>query len=96
MREYYVCILASKRNGTIYIGVTNDLLRRVKEHREGLVPGFTKEYGIRMLVHFEQCDDPSVAIWREMRLKKWRREWKIHLLEQENPEWRDLYPEFPG
>ncbi len=96
MRDYYVYILASRPNGTLYVGVTNDLLRRVKEHREGLIPGFTKEHCVHMLVHFEQCNDIAVAIWREKRLKKWNREWKIRLIESDNPGWRDLYPDLIG
>jgi len=91
MHEYYVYILANKPRGTIYIGVTNDLIRRVHEHRNGLVDGFTKRYGVHSLVHYEQCTDVSVAIWREKRLKKWKRAWKIRLIESENPDWRDLY-----
>ena len=93
MREYYVYILASKPNGTLYIGVTNDLIRRVNEHRNDLIEGLTKRYGVHTLVHFEQCGDVAGAIWREKRLKKWKREWKIQLIETDNPEWRDLYPD---
>ena len=89
-KTYYVYILASKRNGTLYIGVTNDLARRVLEHREGLVPGFTKTYGIRMLVHYEIFGDITQAIRREKRLKKYKREWKMNLIQQSNVEWRDL------
>ena len=91
--EYYVYILASKTNGTTYVGMTNDLLRRVDEHRNGLVSVFTKKYAVHLLVHFEQCESAAVAIWREKRLKKWDRTWKIRLIEQDKPEWRDLYPE---
>jgi putative endonuclease len=91
MREYYVYILASQPRGTLYIGVTNDLIRRVHEHRNGIVEGFTKKYKVHMLVHFEQSTDVSAVIWREKRLKKWKRAWKIRLIESENPEWRDLY-----
>jgi putative endonuclease len=87
---YYVYILASKRNGTLYIGVTNDLARRVLEHREGLVPGFTKTYGVKMLVYFEAFDNIGQAIHREKRLKKYKREWKINLIQQSNVAWRDL------
>jgi putative endonuclease len=90
-KTYYVYILASKRNGTLYIGVTNDLVRRVREHREGLVPGFTKKYGAKMLVYFEIFDDIHVAITRETRLKKYKREWKMNLIQKDNIEWRDLY-----
>ncbi|WP_425481065.1 GIY-YIG nuclease family protein [Dehalogenimonas formicexedens] len=80
----------------LYIGVTNDLIRRVYEHRNDLVDGFTKKYRVHMLVHFEQCNDVTVAIWREKRLKKWNRAWKKQLIESDNPEWRDLYPELAG
>jgi putative endonuclease len=89
-KTYYVYILASKRNGTLYIGVTNDLARRASEHREGLVPGFTKTYGVKMLVYFEAFDSIEQAIRREKRLKKYKREWKMNLVQQYNVEWRDL------
>ena len=88
---YYVYILASRRNGTLYVGVTNDLIRRVWEHREGLVEGFTKKYCVKQLVYFEVFDDINVAINRETRLKKWRRRWKIDLIQKENVLWDDLY-----
>jgi len=90
-KTYYVYILASKRNGTFYTGVTNDLARRVWEHREGLVAGFTKKYGVKMLVYFEIFEDIHVAIARETRLKKYKREWKINLIQKDNVYWRDLY-----
>ncbi|MBI2830295.1 MAG: GIY-YIG nuclease family protein [Chloroflexi bacterium] len=90
---YYVYILANKPRGTIYVGVTNDLIRRLYEHRNDLIAGFTKRYGVHLLVHYEQCVDVSTAIWREKRLKKWNRAWKIKLIESDNPEWRDLYPD---
>jgi putative endonuclease len=89
-KTYYVYILASKRNGTLYIGVTNDLMRRISEHREGSVPGFTKTYGVKTLVYFEAFDDIEQAIRREKRLKKYKREWKINLIQQNNVGWRDL------
>ena len=89
-RTYYVYILASKRNGTLYIGVTNDLARRASEHREGIVPGFTKTYGVKVLVYYETFDDIAQAIRREKRLKKYKREWKMNLIQQHNVEWRDL------
>ena len=88
---YYVYILASKRNGTLYIGVTNDLARRVCEHREGLAEGFTKDYGVKRLAHFETFEDINTAIHREDRLKKWKRQWKIDLIQTRNPLWDDLY-----
>lgn len=89
-KTYYVYILASRRNGTLYIGVTNDLHKRVWQHREGLIPGFTKRYGIKTLVYYEIFDDIRAAIAREKRLKKYKREWKINLIQQRNVEWQDL------
>jgi putative endonuclease len=89
---YFVYILASKRNGTLYIGVTNNLSRRVWEHREGKAVGFTKKYGVTTLVYYEVFEEISVAIQRETRLKKWKRLWKITLIEKGNPRWLDLYP----
>ena len=88
----YVYILASKPHGTLYVGVTNDLVRRVAEHRLRQVPGFTKRHHIHMLVYFECHDDYLEAIAREKRLKRWRREWKRTLIEESNPHWSDLYP----
>ena len=87
---YYVYILASKRNGTLYIGVTNDLSRRLGEHRDGLVPGFTKRYGVTRLVYHEIFDDIHVAIHRETQMKKYKREWKLNLIQKNNEEWKDL------
>jgi putative endonuclease len=89
--HFWVYILASRLGGTLYIGVTNDLVRRVYEHREGLADGFTKKYTVDRLVHFEQFDDVGNAIRREKRLKKWNRAWKIRLIEEKNPNWIDLY-----
>jgi len=85
-------ILARKPGGTIYVGVTNDLVRRVCEHRTGAVSGFTKTYGIRTLVWFELYDDIETAIAREKQIKAWRRAWKIGLIREANPDWDDLYP----
>jgi len=90
-KVYYAYILASKRNGTLYIGVTNDLVRRAYEHREGLVDGFTKDNGVKRLVWFEEHTSVQNAIQREKNLKHWVRQWKIELIEKDNPEWRDLY-----
>ncbi len=87
----YVYILASRRNGTLYIGVTTDLVRRVGEHREGVAEGFTKRYGVKTLVHFDVFDDVESAIVREKQVKEWKRAWKLELIEKANPEWRDLY-----
>src|SRR5215475_3211214 len=90
-RCFYVYILASKIGGTLYIGVTNDLIRRVAEHKLKIVESFTKDYDVVRLVYFEQFDDPENAIKREKRLKKWKRAWKIALIEKDNPDWNDLY-----
>jgi len=89
---YYVYLLASKRNGTLYLGVTNDIVRRGYEHRTKAVDGFTARYGVDKLVWFEIYDDALIAIAREKELKKWRRAWKIRLIEDNNREWGDLYP----
>ena len=86
----YVYILASKSQGTLYVGVTNDLIRRVAEHKQGVVPGFTKRYGVDKLVYWEAFDDYEGAIVREKKLKRWRRDWKRALIEETNPNWVDL------
>jgi putative endonuclease len=91
MKFYYIYILASKQNGTLYIGVTNDLIKCVYEHKNNLTDGFTKKYNVHTLVYFEQCDDIESAIIREKQLKKWNRKWKLELIEKENPQWKDLY-----
>lgn len=88
---YYVYILTSQRNGTLYTGVTNDLKRRVWEHKHDLVKGFTKEYGVHILVYFEQHQDIEQAILREKQIKRWKRKWKLDLIEKDNPNWDDLY-----
>ncbi|BAM90705.1 excinuclease ABC, C subunit, N-terminal [Bradyrhizobium oligotrophicum S58] len=88
---HYVYLLASKKHGTLYLGVTNDLVRRVYEHRTKSVPSFTSRYDIGKLVWFEIYDDAIAAISREKELKKWRRGWKIRLIEEQNPNWDDLY-----
>jgi putative endonuclease len=90
---YYVYLLASRKNGTLYLGVTRDLIRRIYEHKQKIVPGFTERYDVDRLVWFECYDDPSNAIAREKEIKKWRRAWKIDLIDKANLEWRDLYPE---
>jgi putative endonuclease len=92
-KHFYVYILASRKHGTIYIGVTNDLIRRVYEHKQKLVAGFTKDYDVHKLVYYEIFDDPESAIVREKRLKRWKRDWKIELIEGSNPNWDDLYSE---
>ena len=91
MKSYYVYILASKRNGTLYIGVTNDLVRRAYDHKSNVIQGFTEKYGVHNLVHYELYTDVHDALTREKRLKKWKRQWKINLIETKNPDWRDLY-----
>jgi len=88
---FFVYILASGKHGTLYIGMTRDLMRRMFEHRNGLIDGFTKTYGVHKLVYFEQWPDAPSAYHRERRTKKYKREWKINLIEQDNPEWIDLY-----
>ena len=93
-RQYYVYILASKIGGTLYIGVTNDLIRRVYEHREKLAAGFTKKYGVTKLVYFEVHSEVEAAIMREKQMKKWNRAWKVRLIEESNPNWDDLYNKF--
>lgn len=91
MRNYFVYILASRRNGTLYIGVTNNLARRVWEHKNKIVKGFTEKYNIDKLVYYEVFTEISYAISREKQLKFWKRQWKLQLIEKENPEWIDLY-----
>jgi len=92
-KEVWVYIMASKRNGTLYVGATSDLAKRMWEHKNGLVEGFTRRYQVDRLVYCEPFDDAENAITREKQLKKWRRAWKIELIENSNPEWRDLYEE---
>jgi len=93
MNQYYVYILASKKNGTLYIGVTNNLVRRIYEHKEGLIEGFTKKYNVKILVYYEVHKSIYEALRREKAMKKWLRKWKIELIEKINPEWKDLYYE---
>ena len=91
-RQFYVYILASKIGGTLYIGVTNNLVRRVYEHREKFVEGFTKQYDVTKLVYYEVHSDVEAAIVREKQMKNWNRAWKVRLIEETNPNWDDLYP----
>ena len=91
-----VYILASQRNGTLYIGVTSDLVKRLWEHRNNVVEGFTQRYDVHRLVYFEQHEGMAAAITREKQLKKWNRAWKLRLIEEHNPEWLDLWPEIVG
>jgi len=95
-KDYYVYILASKRNGTLYIGVTSNLIKRVWEHKNKGVKGFTGQYDVDKLVFYEQYRDPVNAIRREKRLKKYNRKWKLDLIEKFNQQWKDLYDEIPG
>lgn len=88
---YFVYILSSKRNGTLYIGITSNLPKRVWEHKNKLIEGFTKKYNVNNLVYFEQTENAQSAFLREKQLKKWKREWKIELIEKDNPQWKDLY-----
>ncbi len=96
MKQYYVYILSNQKNGTLYVGVTNDLLRRVYEHKNDLVDGFVKRYSLHQLVYFEVLNDSIEAISREKRLKKWNRKWKIELIEKMNPRWLDLHDRLRG
>ena len=91
MKQYWVYIICSKKHGTLYIGVTNDILRRAYEHKYNLIEGFSKRYSVSNLVHAEPFHDINEALTREKQLKKWNRSWKIELIETHNPEWRDLY-----
>lgn len=91
-KSFYVYILASKRNGTLYTGVTSNLVKRVWEHKEGEVKGFTKRYGVKILVFFEVHANSEAAFSREKQIKKWKRAWKVDLIEKNNSAWADLYP----
>ena len=96
MKQYYVYILAGKKNGTLYIGVTNNLLKRVYEHKNDLIGRFTRKYSVHNLVYYEAYSDIYDAIAREKRMKRWKRQWKINLIEKSNPLWKDLYPDLVG
>jgi len=96
MKSPCVYILASRRNGTLYVGVTSDLIKRVWEHKGDFVDGFSKQYGVHMLVYFELHQTMEDAILREKQMKKWNRAWKLRLIEQGNPGWRDLYEDIVG
>ena len=96
MKNYYVYILASEFNGTLYVGVTSDLIKRVWEHKHECISGFTKRYGVKTLVYYEVHDDIRQAIAREKQLKKWKRVWKTRLIEKENPRWLDLFSGLAG
>jgi len=88
-----VYLLASQRNGTLYVGVTSDLVQRIWQHKNDLAEGFTKRYGVHMLVWYEECGTMEAAISREKAIKEWKRAWKIRLIENRNPEWKDIYNE---
>jgi putative endonuclease len=96
MKQYYVYILASRKNGTLYIGVTNNLLRRVYEHKNDLIGGFTHKYNVHNLAYYEGYRDVYGAIAREKAIKKWKRAWKIEVIEKSNPLWKDLYCDIVG
>lgn len=91
MRVFYIYILASKRNGTLYIGLTSDLIKRVHEHKSGIIEGFSNKYHVHLLVYYETFNDANSALQREKQLKRWKRQWKIALIEKGNPQWNDLY-----
>ncbi len=88
--SFFVYILASRRNGTLYTGMTDDLIRRAWEHRTGVVPGFTKKYGVKLLIWYEVHESRETAFQRERQIKKWNRTWKLEMIERSNPSWRDL------
>jgi putative endonuclease len=96
MKCYFVYMLASRRNGTLYVGVTNDVIRRTWQHKMDLVEGFTKKYGVHILVWYELHEDINAAIAREKRLKKWNRAWKVRLIEKDNSGWSDLWEKLTG
>ena len=91
LMQYFVYLMASGKNGTLYVGVTNDLIRRVYEHRNGLVAGFTSRYGVYQLVWFESTPSVDAAIHKEKQIKNWNRAWKVAMIEESNPSWMDLY-----
>jgi putative endonuclease len=95
-KQFYVYMLASKRNGTLYTGVTSNLIQRVWQHGQDLVEGFTKKYRVKKLVYYEVHDNAESAITREKQIKKWRRKWKLRLIEEKNPQWKNLYDEIVG
>ena len=96
MKSYSVYIIASKRNGTLYIGITDDVIKRIAQHKSDEIGGFSRKYKVYQLVYFEETSDINAAITREKQLKKWKRAWKLRLIEKVNPEWRDLYQDITG
>ncbi len=95
-KQFYVYILASKRNGTLYTGVTSNLVQRVWQHKNNVIEGFTQKYNVKILVYYEAHGDAENAITREKQIKKWRRNWKLRLIEKSNPQWNDLYDNIRG
>lgn len=95
-KDFYVYMMASKKNGTIYKGITSNLQKRIWEHREGVTKGFTKQYGVKKLVWYEHCETWDNAVAWEKRLRRYKRQWKINLIEEQNPEWHDLWNEING
>jgi putative endonuclease len=91
MENFYVYILAGEKNGTLYVGITSNLIKRIYEHKNNIVKGFTEKYKVHKLVYYEECSDIYEAIQREKQVKRWYRKWKIELIENFNPEWEDLY-----
>ncbi len=96
MKPGFVYILASRRNGTLYVGATSDLVSRITQHKKGAIPGFTRKYDVKRLVWYEAHEDIGEAIIRERRIKNWKRKWKLELIEKENPNWRDLFFDIGG
>lgn len=94
--NYWVYILANRRNGTLYTGITNNLERRIYEHKTGIIEGFTKKYNIHILVYYEHFDNVNSAIIREKQIKEWKRKWKLELIEKDNPNWKDLSENWTG
>jgi putative endonuclease len=95
-KQFYVYILASKPNGTLYTGVTSNLIQRVWQHKHDVIQGFTRKYNVKTLVYYEVHENAESAITREKKIKRWRRAWKLGLIENRNPEWRDLYEDILG
>ena len=96
MKDYYVYMMTNKRNGALYTGMTGDLVRRAYQHRMGIIEGFTKKYGLKILVWYEQHSDVNAAIAREKNIQAWKRTWKLKIIEEKNPDWSDLYDEVTG
>jgi len=95
-KRFFVYLLASKRNGTLYVGVTSDLPKRIYEHKQGVADGFTKKYAVKILVYFEAHDGAEAAITREKQIKEWKRQWKLELIEGFNPDWQDMFDSLTG